>query len=127
VIVDVARNLEAMQPEQYVLAFVFLGSYALALGHLLDRRGRAVCAGIAFVTAVAFIACCNPWEEGVMLVALTLVGMGAFSAIAWLFWAAATWSEQRALRAALEPAPLPQPSAARRTGAAWLRLLVRSS
>ena len=104
-IVDVARNLDAMQPEQYVLAFLFLGSYAFALGKLFERRGRTVCAALAFVAAVGFIACCSPWEQGVMLVALALVGIGAFSGSAWLFWTLATWRDvwaaRRARRAAL--------------------------
>jgi hypothetical protein len=111
--VDVARNLEALQPEQYLLAFVFLGSYAFALGHLFERRGRTVCAVLASIAAVSFIACCNPWEQGVMLVALALVGIGAFSGSAWLFWTLATWRDvwaaRRARRAALQPPPAPVP------------------
>ena len=125
-IVDVARNLEALRPEQYMLAFIFFGSYALALGHLLEQRGRAFCAGTAFVSAVAFIACCDPWEQGVMLVALALVGMGAFSATAWLFWTGVTWREERAIRSALAAVPQPQAAAAHRPAVGWLRLLVRS-
>jgi hypothetical protein len=127
VIVDVATNLETLRPEQYLLAFAFLGSYAFALGHLLDSRGRAVSAGIAFVAAAAFVACCDPWEQGVMLVALALVGMGAFSATAWVFWTVITWREERAIRTALEAAPLPQPAAAAVPAGGPLRLLVRSS
>src|SRR5256885_14891912 len=95
VIVDVARNLEALRPEQYVMAFVFLGSYAFALGQLFEQRGRRVCAGLSFVSALAFIVCCDPWEQGVMLVALALVGIGLFSATAGLVWTVAPWRGMR--------------------------------
>ena len=105
--VDVARNLEALQPEQYLLAFVFLGSYAFSLGQMFDRRGRTACAVVAGSAAIAFIACCNPWEQGVMLVALALVGIGAFSGSAWLFWTLATWREHRSVAQAPQ-APRPQ-------------------
>jgi hypothetical protein len=112
VIVDVARNLNTLQPEQYVLAFVFLGSYAFSIGQLFERRGRTVCAWLAFVAAVAFIVCSDPWEQGVMLVALTLVAMGAFSASAWLFWTIATWRETHPAAVAATPeAAAPRPLA----------------
>jgi hypothetical protein len=128
VIVDVARNLDAMQPEQYVLAFLFLGSYAFALGKLFERRGRTVCAALAFVAAVGFIACCSPWEQGVMLVALALVGIGAFSGGAWLFWAVATWRETRLLVAAApEAAARPPLALVQRLRAGLLHAATRSS
>jgi hypothetical protein len=111
VIADVARNLEALQPEQYVLAFVFLGAYAFSIGQLFERRGRTVCAWLAAVAAVAFIACCNPWEQGVMLVALALVGLGAFSGGAWLFWTLATWREAHPVVVPVAEAAAPRPLA----------------
>jgi uncharacterized membrane protein len=91
VIGDVARNLEILTPEQYVLAYVFLCSYALALGRLLERRGRLACAGIAAVAAVAFVARSAAWEPGVVAVAIALVGLGAVGASAWVFWTLANW------------------------------------
>jgi hypothetical protein len=111
VIADVATNLEALQPEQYVLAFVFFGSYAFSIGQLFERRGRAVCAWLAAGAAVGFIACCHPWERGVMLVALALVGMGAFSGVAWLFWTLVTWRERHPAVAPAPEAAAPRPLA----------------
>jgi len=95
VIGDVERNLQALRPEQYVLAFVFLCSYALALGRMLERRGRTACAGLSFAAAVGFVASSLAWEAGVALIAFALVGMGAFSGAAWLFWTLATWRAPR--------------------------------
>jgi hypothetical protein len=129
VIVDVASSLEAMRPEQYVLGFVFLGSYAFALGQLFEQRGRQVCAGLSFVSALAFIARCDPWEQGFMLVALALVGIGILGATAWLFWTAATWREMRAARSVtvVEAAPEPQAVLAPRLPSGALLPVTRSS
>ena len=82
----VAENLEQMKPEQYVLAFVFIGSYAFALGEFIGTRGRWIAAGTAFSAAVAFVWRTEPWELGVMMVAFALVGMGLFAGAAWLLW-----------------------------------------
>jgi hypothetical protein len=86
VIDGVADNLEQLKPEQYVLAFVFLGSYAFALGEFIGPRGRRFAAGVAFAAAVGFAGFFESWELGVMIVALALVGMGAFAGLAWLLW-----------------------------------------
>jgi hypothetical protein len=86
VIDDVAVNLEAMKLEQYVLAFVFLGSYAFALGEFIGARGRVIAIVTALAAAVAFVALTEPWELGVMVVAFALVGMGLFAGAAWLLW-----------------------------------------
>ena len=82
----VADNLEQLKPEQYVLAFVFLGSYAFALGEFIGTRGRWFAAGVAFAAAVGFAGFADSWELGVMIVALALVGMGLFAGLAWLLW-----------------------------------------
>jgi hypothetical protein len=86
VIEDVAGKLEAMKPEQYVLAFVFLGSYAFALGEFIGPRGRRIAVATAFAAAAAFAGLTDPWELGVMAVAFALVGMGLFSGAVWLLW-----------------------------------------
>ena len=83
---DVAGKLEAMKPEQYVLAFVFLGSYAFALGEFIGPRGRRIAVATALVAAAAFAGLTDPWELGVMVVAFALVGMGLFSGAVWLLW-----------------------------------------
>ncbi len=82
----VSENLEQMKPEQYVLAFVFLGSYAFALGEFIGTRGRWIAAGTALGAAGAFAWLTEPWELGVMVVAFALVGMGLFAGAAWLLW-----------------------------------------
>jgi drug/metabolite transporter (DMT)-like permease len=92
--VDVANNLETMGPEQYVLAFVFIGSYAFALGEFVGARGRCVAIAAALLAAIGFSVLSDPWEEGVILVAFALVGMGLFAGAAWALWAAAMWRDR---------------------------------
>src|SRR5688572_8371041 len=75
-----------MKPEQYVLAFVFLGSYAFALGEFIGPRGRRIAVATAFGAAAAFAGLTDPWELGVMVVAFALVGMGVFSGAVWVLW-----------------------------------------
>ena len=111
---DVAGKLEAMKPEQYVLAFVFLGSYAFALGEFIGPRGRRIAVATAFVAAAAFAGLTDPWELGVMVVAFALVGMGLFSGAVWLLWKLASrW-----------PVDIETPMTARRP---WPRVAVRPS
>jgi hypothetical protein len=90
VIEDVAGKLEAMKPEQYVLAFVFLGSYAFALGEFIGARGRRIAIATALGAAAAFAGLTDPWELGVMVVAFALVGMGLFAGAVWLLWLVAS-------------------------------------
>jgi hypothetical protein len=124
---NVASTLEAMGPQQYVLAFVFLGSYAFALGEFIGARGRLASMAIALACAIGFAAFSRPWEHGVMVVTLALVGMGLFTCIAWTVWTLASWR-------AAHVAPL-QPEAAtaapaRRPARPWFarwRVGVRST
>lgn len=83
---DIARSLDALRPEQYFCAFLFLCSYACALGQLFDLRGRMACAGLALLSAAGFVVRGESWETGIILIALSLVAMGAFTASAWLGW-----------------------------------------
>jgi hypothetical protein len=105
---EVTRILETMGLEQCLLAFVFLGSYAGALGELAGGRGRRVCAITAFSAMVGFGALSDPWEHGVIVIAVALVGMGLFAGAVWALWTAVTWHDGRAERAktrAIEPVP----------------------
>ncbi|HEY0857632.1 MAG TPA: hypothetical protein VGE16_11260 [Albitalea sp.] len=88
---NVASTLEAMNPEQYVLAFVFLGSYAYALGEFIGTRGRLLSMAVALACAIGFAMLSDPWEHGVMAVTLALVGMGLFTCLAWTVWTLACW------------------------------------
>lgn len=92
---DVGNSLQAMRAEQYLLAFVFLASYAMALGGFVGERGRRVAACAAFLSAVLFAMLTDPWEQGVMLVAFALVGMGLFAGAAWTLWAVLNRRESR--------------------------------
>ena len=110
---DVAGKLEAMKPEQYVLAFVFLGSYAFALGEFIGARGRRIAIATALGAAAAFAGLTDPWELGVMVVAFALVGMGLFAGAVWLLWLLASRMpvERRAVPARAEPRPVATGSA----------------
>ena len=90
---DVARNLDAMGPEQYLLAFGFIGSYAFALGEFIGARGRRIAALMALAMALAFAYFTDPWEQGVIVVAFALVGMGLFTGAVWALWTLANWRE----------------------------------
>lgn len=124
---DVAGKLEVMKPEQYVLAFVFLGSYAFALGEFIGARGRRIAVATAFCAAAAFAGLTDPWELGVMAVAFALVGMGLFSGAVWLLWTLASrWpvdfeaqmtAPRARPRAAVQPAAQQGPNAVPATAA----------
>ena len=93
---DVTQILEAMGPEQSLLSFVFLGSYAFAMGELVEARGRRLAVATAVAAALCFVGLSDPWEEGVMLVALAFVGMGLFTAAVWFLWRVAMWRMRNA-------------------------------
>ena len=88
----VVETLETMGTEQVLLAMVFFGSYALALGQFAGPRGRLVAIATAVVAAAGFAAFSRPWEAGVILIALVPICMGLFAGTAWLLWMAATWN-----------------------------------
>ena len=110
---DTAQILEAMSPEQCLLAFVFIGSYAVAVGELADSRWRRIAAMIGFASAACCAALSDPWEQGVILVALAFVGMALFAAFVWGLWAVGTWRQRQAEQALAEVAaePAAQPAA----------------
>jgi len=83
----VSSSLEAMGIEQYLLAFLFLFSYAFALSEFTGARGRLYAALTALACAIAFAARTDPWEHGVLVVAFALVAMGLFTGTAWGLWA----------------------------------------
>jgi hypothetical protein len=81
---EVVEIVKAMGPEQLFFALVFLAGYALALGEFAGTRGRLVAAGASLCSAIGFAAMSHPWEAGVVLVGFASVGMGLFSAAAWM-------------------------------------------
>lgn len=105
---DVGKSLEEMGQVQYLLAFVFLCCYAFALGQFIGTKGRLICSAVALVAAMAFAAMSHPWEQGVMIVALAIVGMGLFVGLSWLAWVLMCWTDAHA---AERPAVRPQAGA----------------
>lgn len=91
-----------MGVEQYLMAFLFLSSYSLALSHFTEARWRVYASAGAATAAIAFAALTNPWEHGVLVVAFTLIGLGLFAAAAWALWAVLGWLHA-------EPAGLHEP------------------
>lgn len=86
----VAANMVAMGTEQLLLFFIFLASYALALGRFVRARGRLVAVGVAVSTAVGYVVLSHPWEAGVILLACAPIGMGLFAGTAWILWKVTT-------------------------------------
>ena len=118
---ETGQILEAMGPEQFFLAFIFIGSYAVAVGELAHARGRRIAALIAFASATACAALSDPWEQGVILIALAFVGMALFAGVVWGLWAVASRHErQAAVPAAAPPASVVAPAARERP--LWARL-----
>jgi hypothetical protein len=80
---SIVAALQAMGTGQILLASVFLGCYALALGEFASSRGRLIAIVTAVFAALAFVVLSKPWEAGVILLALAPLGMGLFAAAAW--------------------------------------------
>jgi hypothetical protein len=81
---SVVASLATMGLGQILLANLFLGSYALALGDFAGARGRPLAIGSAVLAAIGFVATIDPWEAGAILLALAPVAMGLFAGIAWI-------------------------------------------
>jgi len=93
VIQTLSQTLQSMDVQQYLMAFLFLGCYSMTLSQFIGERGRRWAVAGAATAAVAFVALCDPWEHGVLVVAFTLVAMGGFAAAVWLLWALFGWPE----------------------------------
>jgi hypothetical protein len=91
VINAVSNSLEAMGVQQYLMAFLFLGSYSMALSHFSGGRARGYAAAGALASAICFIALTDPWESGVLVVAFGLVTIGGLAAAVWSLWALLGW------------------------------------
>src|SRR5207249_1210918 len=70
-------SLNAIGFEQQACLFAFLASYPLALGGLLESRGRRIAAATAAASMIGFVAMTSPWINGVMLT----IGLVAFSGL----------------------------------------------
>ncbi|HEX5632622.1 MAG TPA: hypothetical protein VFX50_05315 [Gemmatimonadales bacterium] len=105
-----SHTLESLRVEQYLLAFLFLGCYSMALSHFVGPRARHWAVAGAITAATAFAACADAWEHGVLVVAVALVALGLFAAACWLLWALCGWADATApgpQRAGRDIAPHP--------------------
>jgi hypothetical protein len=80
VIGEIRASLDAMGVEQQACVFVFLMSYPLALGGLLESRGRRIAAGFTGSSALAFVLLTDPWLHAVLLIVFGIGGIGLFIA-----------------------------------------------
>jgi hypothetical protein len=80
VIGEIHASLDAIGVEQQACVFVFLMSYPLALGGLLEARGRRVAGGLAGASALAFVLLTDPWLHAVVMVVFGVGGTGLFIA-----------------------------------------------
>jgi hypothetical protein len=101
----IGSTLDAMGVEQYLLAFLFLVSYTLALSDFIGARGRHYAVMGALTAAIAFAARTDPWMHGVLVVVVAVVAIGAFAGIVWGLWAAFGWPHSDGLAAERIEAP----------------------
>jgi hypothetical protein len=81
---EIGETLDGLGIEQFVLAFVFFTSYALALGGIVTGRARRWAFVGALAAAITFAASTDPWVHGVMLVIYTVAGTAMFIALVWV-------------------------------------------
>lgn len=80
VIGDIKASLDAFGVEQQACVLVFLMSYPLAIGALLEPKGRRIAGAIAGASAVVFVVMTDPWMHAVLLMVLGVAGIGVFIA-----------------------------------------------
>src|SRR5687768_17722492 len=80
VIGEIKASLDAFGVEQQACVLVFLMSYPLALGALLEPRGRRIAGAIAAASSVVFVVMTDPWMHAVLLLVLGVGGIGVFIA-----------------------------------------------
>jgi hypothetical protein len=78
VIGDIRVSLDAIGFEQQMCLFVFIASYPLAIGGLLEGRTRRIAGFAAAGSMVGFAAMTDPWIHGVLLVAFFVAAVGLF-------------------------------------------------
>jgi len=100
VISSVSNSLATMGVQQYLMAFLFLGSYTMALSQFSGGRGRAYAAACACASALRFVTLNDPWEHGVLVVAFGLVTVGGLAASVWVLWTFLCWQHARGKPAA---------------------------
>lgn len=118
-------TLQKLSFAQMVLAWAFVGCYALALGGMLGTRSSVKAALASAAAAALFCMLSDNWVHGALLVVFAVGGLGLFVALAWALASVATWSIARHQpRVAPVPVPATSPAAPQPLGA--LRALWRS-
>ncbi len=80
---DILFTLNNLSLVQMVLAWLFVASYALALGGMLGSKGSLRAGLVAALAAVLFSALSSDWVHGALLVLFAIGGMGVFVAASW--------------------------------------------
>lgn len=91
---DITLELNQLTFVQTVLAWAFVGCYALSLGGMLGSSGSTRSAALAGLAAIAFCVVSDHWVHGALLVLFSVAGIGVFVAAAWLITRAAVWWSQ---------------------------------
>src|SRR4029450_10753672 len=76
-------SLDAIGMVQQAFLFTLISSYPLAIGRLLEARGRPYRARPAAGAMAGFAVVTTPWVNGVLLMVFFVGGMGLFIALAW--------------------------------------------
>jgi hypothetical protein len=92
---------------QMLLACIFLGAYAVALGRLAGPLGRVLAIVVAAFAAVGLVVGFTSWEAGVIVVALLPIGVAVFAGAAWTLW---KLTGGRASRGTFDTPPSAQPT-----------------
>jgi hypothetical protein len=81
---SVHDSLASVSFAQLLLMLAVLFAYSLALGSAFGARVRAGAALAAVLAAAGFCVATPAWADGIVLVALAVVGVAVFAALAWL-------------------------------------------
>lgn len=81
---ELGLSLERMSFLQLVLLLGFVAAYMLAIGGLLEPRGRWRAAGLSLLLAAGFVAATDPWVHGALLVVFVVGGLGLFVFFTWV-------------------------------------------
>lgn len=107
-----ASLLRGMALGELALALVAILAYSIAINGSYSSALRSGAASVSFAAALGFTAVTPSWMSAVVFLALAIVGVAAFAAMAWTLSAMLGLGDARSTAmAAAEPAPLaPAPS-----------------
>ncbi len=80
---DILLTLNNLSLVQMALGWLFVASYALALGGMLGSKGSLRAGLTAALAAALFSALSSDWVHGALLVLFAIGGMGVFVAVSW--------------------------------------------